>query len=218
MTQYWDQRFIRHLDKDVKTIFEVGARYGDESIELSKHFPDAHIYSFECNPLTIETCFNKLKYHTQSITFMPFGLGDKNEERPFYSYIDNNDGASSFLKRLDFESSQIESGILKIRKLSDVVKEYNIPRIDLLCMDVQGYEVNVLKGSEDFIKNIRYVIIEEPSPIINTEYLPEGVYSKYIGSPSSQEINKFMTDKGFVVIERLQENKIEDNVMYKRIK
>ena len=44
MTYYWDSRFIRHLRGDIKTIIEVGARYGDESIELSNCFPDAHIY------------------------------------------------------------------------------------------------------------------------------------------------------------------------------
>jgi len=85
-------------------------------------------------------------------------------------------------------------------------------------MDVQGYELNVLKGAGNFIKNINYVIMEEPKPIINSRYLPDGVHSKYINAPTSQEINIFMKDKGFIEIERIEENKIEDNVMYKNIR
>ena len=32
MSFYWDDKFLRHLEnKDIHTIFEVGARYGDET-------------------------------------------------------------------------------------------------------------------------------------------------------------------------------------------
>ena len=75
--------------------------------------------------------------------------------------------------------------------------------------------MNILKGAGDFIKNINYVIMEEPKEIINTEYLPSGIHSKYINAPSSQEIKEFMKEKGFLEIERIEENAIEDNVMYK---
>lgn len=215
MTQYWDENFIKHLDiPTIKTIFEVGARYGDESIQLSSVFNGAKIYSFECNPLTIEQCRSKLSKHP-NINFFDHGLGLNNEELPFFSYVNDNDGASSLLKRIDFEYTQRQTGIVKIKKLSDFIAEHNISEIDLLCMDVQGYELNVLKGSETFIKNIKYVIMEEPKEIINTQYLPEGVHSKYLNSPTSAEIREFMEKNGFIILERLSENQIEDNVLYK---
>jgi FkbM family methyltransferase len=215
MTQYWDERFMKHLDiSKIKTIFEVGARYGDESAQLSSIFNNATIYSFECNPLTIEQCRSKLSKHP-NIIFFDYGLGLNNEELPFFSYMHNNDGASSLLKRIDFKETQQQTGIVKIKKLSEFVFENNISEIDLLCMDVQGYELNILKGSEDFIKNIKYVIMEEPKEIINTQYLPEGVHSKYLNSPTSAEIREFMEKNGFIILERLSENGIEDNVLYK---
>ena len=62
MTNYWDSRFLCHLKKgDVKTIFEIGARTGEESIELSKVFDNSTIYSFECNPLVIDKTKEVLK-------------------------------------------------------------------------------------------------------------------------------------------------------------
>ena len=82
-------------------------------------------------------------------------------------------------------------------------------------MDVQGFELNVLKGAEDFLSKIKYIIMEEPKPVINTTYLPENTYSKYIDNPTPNEISNFMNENKFKEIQRIDENYIEDNVMYK---
>jgi FkbM family methyltransferase len=218
MSNYWDNIFLKHLQIDnIKTIFEVGARYGDESIKLKKTFNNSVVHSFECNPKTIDICKMNLD-NINNIFFNNFGLGEKEDNLPFYSYIRNNDGASSLLKRIDFDNTQIQTGFIKIKTLENYTKNNKIQNIDLLCMDVQGYELNVLKGAGNFIKNINFIIMEEPKPIINTLYLPNGIHSKYINSPTSQEIKIFMKEQGFVEIERIEENKIEDNVMYKNIR
>lgn len=213
MTNYWEPDFLKHLN-DINYIFEVGSRYGDESIKLTEIFPKSKIWSFECNPNTVKICKNNLKNYKQ-IELCEFGLGHKNEIKPFYSFIDGNDGASSLLKRIDYDQTQLFTGNIQVKKLTDVVKEYDVPYIDLLCMDVQGYELNILKGCEEFIKKIKHIIMEEPKSIINTTYLPKNTYSKYIGAPSHNDIKIFMENNGFVEIERIQENFIEDNVMYK---
>ena len=61
MTNYWDQKFLQKNKHDsIKTIFEVGSRYGDETLKLSEVFPNSNIYSFECNPNTIDVCKTNL--------------------------------------------------------------------------------------------------------------------------------------------------------------
>ena len=77
-------------------------------------------------------------------------------------------------------------------------------------MDVQGYELNILKGAEDFIEKIKYMIIEEPKKNPLNKY--------YIGAPDAEEIQEFLKKHNFVEIVRLQENLNEDNVMYKNIR
>lgn len=217
MSKYWDNRFIRHLvNTNIEYICEVGARYGDESIMLSSIFPKANIISFECNPNTVNICEQKLRNYP-NIKFFNHGLGELNTTLPFFSFTSDNDGASSFLKRIDFNNTQKHTGDIIIKSLNSVLKEENISHLDLLCMDIQGYELNVLKGGSEFLSKINYVIMEEPKPIINIQYLPEGVHSKYIGCPTSLEIKTFMNNNNFIEIERISENLIEDNVMYKRI-
>ena len=218
MTHYWDKKFLQHI-KPIETInyvCEVGARYGDESIMLSTTFKNAKIFAFECNPNTIAICKSKLMNY-KNITFFDNGLGCIETEEPFFSYNNDNDGASSFLKRIDFNTTQKENGYIKIKTLSSILENENIPYIDILCMDVQGYELNVLQGCGDYLSKIEYIIMEEPKQIINTKYLPPDIHSKYINAPSSNEIKNFMNKHNFIEIERIEENKIEDNVMYKNI-
>lgn len=105
---------------------------------------------------------------------------------------------------------------MPIDRIDNIVKSFDIESIDLLCMDFQGFELNVLKGSGDFIKNIKYVIMEEPKPIIDLRFLPKDTYSKYLNAPSPIEISNFMKENNFTEIVSIPENHIEDNVMYKK--
>ena len=217
MSNYWDPVFLKHLQGDsIHHVCEVGARYGDESIMLSNIFTKAQILSFECNPVTVERCRQSLALYP-SIKFFDHGLGASAEVLPFYSYTQNNDGASSLHKRIDFDATQKCTGQVVIKTLASVLTEENIHHLDLLCMDIQGHELSVLKGCGDFLSKIDYVIMEEPKPVINTAYLPNGVHSKYTGVPTSAEISEYMRSNNFIEIERVQENLIEDNVMYKRV-
>lgn len=219
MSFYWDKKFLKHLNPyKIYTVFEVGARFGDESISLSEIFVDADIYAFEPNPLIIDKTKNRLKDYSR-IKFFPYGLGEKEEELPFYPYLnkrDDNIGCSSFLKRIDFESTQIETEKkVKVRRLDNVCKEEDIDSIDILCLDTQGFELKILKGAGDILKEIKFIIMEQPKEVIDTRFLPPEVHSKYVDAPNHNEIKEFMTSNGFEEIERIPENMIEDNVMWK---
>ena len=65
------------------------------------------------------------------------------------------------------------------------------------------------------IKNIKYIILEEPRKKIDAKWLPTGLHSKYIGAPDAYEIQKYLNDNNFIEIARTYENELEDNVMYK---
>jgi FkbM family methyltransferase len=195
-------------------IVEVGARYGDESILLSRQFQNAKVYSFECNPATVEVCMKAL-YNQPNITFFNYALGAQPAEKPFYSYTEGNDGASSLLKRCDFHQTQRETGIIKVRTLKDVMIEQQIPYIDYLCMDVQGYELEVLKGlGKSLQTHVRYICLECPALAPPDGFLAPGTYSKYVGAPSYKDIEAFMVANGFVKLSEKAENYIEVNQLW----
>jgi FkbM family methyltransferase len=217
---YLNNTFISIFDKikdDFNVVFEVGCRDCLDTINLSKYFTNAKIYGFECNPDMINICHNNLKNNNNpdNILFFNYGLGNEKTELEFYAYIRDNPGASSFFKRIDYNYTQQSRGKVNIDTINNIVKKYNIDCIDLLCMDTQGFELNILKGANEFIKNIKYIIIEEPRKKIDEKWLPKGLHSKYIGAPSASEIQTFLNDNNFIEIARTYENELEDNVMYK---
>jgi len=216
MSAYTVHQFTQHLQKDnVSIVFEVGARDGLDSISLANFYDKSKVYSFECNPLSIETCITNLQ-NRSNIIFNNFGLGNETIKKPFFPYVANNTGASSFFKRVDFNETQIEIGEVQIDTIFNFTKSNNIDHIDILCMDTQGFELNILKGCKEFIKNIKFVILEEPRKEPNRQYLPEG-HSKYLKAPSAYEIQDFFKTNNFIEISRTYENELEDNVMYKNL-
>jgi len=85
-------------------------------------------------------------------------------------------------------------------------------------MDVQGYELNILKGAKEFISKISYIIMETPKP--EEVKLKNSVENNleindYIGAPSYSEVNSFMTQHNFSLIDSVDENLWETNNLYK---
>ena len=66
------QHFISHIaDKNQPyIIFDIGSRDCVQSTEFYNHFPNAHIYAFECNPNTLPICKQNLEKYTDRITLV----------------------------------------------------------------------------------------------------------------------------------------------------
>ena len=190
---------------------------------MSKKYKNSKVYSYECNPATLNECSNNLKEYN-NIIFNGYGLGDKCEEKKFYVFAPNNTinkikiGASSFYKRRDSNNFIETVNKIKISTLKKEIEKYNIETIDILSMDVQGYELNILKGAEEYINKIKYVIMEQPKPMyekINNSNKHCLQIHDYESAPIYEEIEKFMKENNFVEVYKKQENLWEDNVLYK---
>jgi FkbM family methyltransferase len=81
----------------------------------------------------------------------------------------------------------------------------------LLKLDVQGYELEVLKGGEKTLTNLDYILIEA-----NLEQL-------YVNQPSFTQVNNYLNSKGFELSDMLDfnlgaKNKyIEIDLLYKKV-
>lgn len=213
---YTDSRFNNIINKnDIKTIFEIGSRDAFDSISLSNQYPSSQIYCFECNPLTIDICKQNIQNSLKTnIHFFDFALGNYNGYIPFYSYVKDmntvhelqSSGSSSFLKRDDYNETQKYIKNVKVSTIYDFCIEHNIYKIDLLCMDVQGYELNILEGS--YIQNIEYIILESTK---------QNLKSIYESAPSYDDIHNFMLNNGFEKCVVVNENDNEENILYKKL-
>lgn len=85
------------------------------------------------------------------------------------------------------------------RRLDSILMERNMNKVDLLSIDVEGYEMNVLK-SLDFNKiDVNVIVIENN---IGFTWLP--VIGKYFGNElGNNKIRKFLRKKGYKQIARI---------------
>lgn len=172
-------------------IFECGSRDCLDAIEILDHYQPSQIYSFECNPESIEVCRNNIKDHSQ-IILIESAVGNSNGVIDFYptdmeKSPDKNIGGSSALFHNGGQTNFIQKKTtVPCLRLDTFMKENKIDKIDLLCMDLQGYEKITLEGMGDRIKDVSYVITE-----VNFE-------AYYEGSALFDDIFDLMNENGFI--------------------
>lgn len=150
MSSPYDIKRFSHKNP-VEVIFDVGANIGQTSLFLNRHFPQADIFAFEPIQQTYEILkFNSIK--TDKIKPFHYALGAKKSQKTIR--IRDNSELNTLVdssNRAIAESEIIET--VKITTLDDFGRSNQISQIDILKMDVQGYELEVLFGGEYYLSN-----------------------------------------------------------------
>ena len=144
------------LNFECETLIDVGANIGNHSVFFSKYFKN--IISFEPNPFIYEI----LKINTShypNISINNFGLSTK--EDLFYMSEDkrNLGGSKIYLDKKDIPSSLLIKEVL-LKQLDSLNIKASTNSV-LIKLDVEGHEINVLRGATNFIKAYNPVICFE---------------------------------------------------------
>ena len=191
---------LEDLVKDLKfkTLFDIGSNKGQFILLIEKIFDiDKNIYSFE----PIKEIFEKQKIffsNKKNISFFNFALGEKSsiktlkitKRKDSSSFFEINDN----IKNTDYlvdEKREIE-----IKSLDEIMEKRILIKPILAKIDVQGYELEVLKGSKNLLKKIKYIIIEVSENEI------------YAGQALANKIVKYLNDMNFKPIKETKTYKI----------
>ena len=159
----------KYIDLNEKSlIIDIGANVGSVSLPLAQNFNNSEIFSIEPTIFA----FKKLK---QNINL---NLGLKKRIKTFNYFV------SCKKKKIEFVHSSwklisgdkkhgIHKGILKktsnrITSLDSVLKK-NKKRVRLIKIDVDGYELEVLKSAEKTLKKEKPIIYFELAPYLYKE-------------------------------------------------
>ena len=140
-----------------KVIFDVGANNGLYTKCLSDNFPKAKIYAFEPMKENIKI-FKSLHDTNKNILLYETAVGsDTYDSIIKYPKCENGSALPSLYNI--FDDVELEKQNVKIIKLDNFCNKNNIKEIDFLKIDVEGGELEVLKGAKDMINDGKIKII-----------------------------------------------------------
>jgi len=184
----WVELFPAFQQKEIHTIAYVGANDGKHAIALDEAFPGKIFYLLEPVPDTFETLVKNVAAHQN---FHCVNVAAGVNEQQLDMYVDSFSPASSLLPYEDLASKEFpflqtkKTLKVEVKPLDSILRECGAGIIDLLLMDVQGYEDEVLRGANETLKSCKAVISE-----LSLEHL-------YVGSSTFDSVSQTLVQKGF---------------------
>lgn len=178
------------INKENPVIIDGGANYGETADEFLSQFKNPTIYCFEANK-NLATDLVKHFMDKDNVHVIGNALGNKNSKVNFD--ISKNLPSSSFLKRSELYreyhgdlTETKETISTDMVTIDSVFKQGEL--IDLLKLDLEGYELEALKGATNTLPNVKIIMTEV--------WFAEG----YEGAPYFSDIEVFLREKNFMLL------------------
>ena len=195
------KRIIRFLqNKSIKTIIDVGAHKGEFTQNALQIKSVNKIISFEPQKKIFKILKEKF-INNEKVSINNLALSERVEKKMMkinkmtntstLNHEINND--SLYLKFKNFllhqKNSVISEEEIETTTFDTYFKQIKFDQNTLLKIDTEGYELHVLKGSIQKIKEIKYVLIENQ-------------FSNMYKDIDFKDCHKFLQDKNFRLLKR----------------
>lgn len=155
---------IDAIKKNKYIVFDVGANKGEYSKLISDGITNAKIFSFEPHPKTFKVLSSNC-HDIDNIKLFNCALSSKISVLKLYDYKSNDGSAHASLSSEIFttvHNSELVSHEVDVSTIDSICKENKIENINFLKIDVEGYELDVLKGAKSMLDNnkIKYIQFE----------------------------------------------------------
>lgn len=169
---YISLRFLEPRENDLELILkyvgkgdvviDVGANIGKWTITFAKHVgQNGQVFAFEPITETYNFLYKKTHKYKQIITFN-CGLSDISEKKEILVPFDIRFPTSAALSDTADQIKNrniLETRMVNTMRLDDITKDFK--KINLIKIDVEGHELNVLKGGIATINKYKPIIYME---------------------------------------------------------
>ncbi len=179
---------LRHLNMPVRlrhmaslgfkpaVILDIGAATGEWARMAHEIWPGAKVYGFEPNRRNAPD----LEQTRRDVPRFDFRICFLGPQRKTVEYFDN-DTQTSLLDGSGHGTKQSSEMLV----LDELIASGDVPRPDFMKLDVQGFELDVLAGAQEAMRNAQGVLLE----VSFTEFLP--------GVPTIERVVAYMNERGF---------------------
>lgn len=156
---------ITRLCAPGKTFVDVGAHIGSVISLVQRNDSSVKIVAVEAIPSKVVA----LKEKFSDVVLHECAVGESEGEAKFF-INHRQSGYSSLIKPAGGgQSSDIEEITVPIKRLDSLVES---SEVDAIKIDVEGFELGVLRGSDQILKSGRPVIMFESGPVDNDDPVP----------------------------------------------
>jgi FkbM family methyltransferase len=178
-------RLMASCGIDIDSVYDIGANKGRWTKTMKRMLPKARFFMFEANEAHRE------KLASRGHPFFIGVLAANEESRVFFT----NDGTGDSLYRENtrhYNDNHVRD--VQTKTLSSVVLTHNLPKPAFVKLDVQGAEIDILKGSGSVLDNCHLVFMECPLLEYN------------INAPTIQTYISHMQGIGFLPLHILEQH------------
>lgn len=178
------------LPPDIHTVIDVGANRGQFALIARQRWPAARLVCFEPLPEPVAVLRRVLSGNT-GVEVVQAAVGARRGIATIH--VSRHDDASSLLPITDRQSETFpgtqEIAAMEVRTTSlDDHLGGRVARPALLKLDVQGFELEVLRGAEGILSSIDFVVVEC------------SFHEFYAGQATADDVVRFLHGHGFTVL------------------
>jgi len=176
------------LVPELKTVVDIGANRGQFSLAARRWAPGARVYAFE--PLHGPAQrFKSVFKNDRQVRLFQAAIGPQAGKAVIH--VSAADDSSSLLpitglqERLFRGTGEVATEKVRVGRLADFISAEGIQAPALLKLDVQGYELEALRGCEDLLDWFVYLYVEC------------SFVELYTGQALAHEVIAWLSDRGF---------------------
>jgi FkbM family methyltransferase len=188
---YWgfrskDREELYSLIKEGDVVMDIGTNIGETLLNFAKLTGSkGYVYGFEPDEQNYKNAIKNVSLNNfKNVHVFKYGLSDKKETVKLYVVDPNNRGMNRILQQANDETESYT--VIETVTLDGLVKENKIDRVDVMKLDIEGYEMHALRGASELLKKMKPLLFVEVG------------YAKLLKNNSSpNELMKFLEDLGY---------------------
>lgn len=137
-------------------IIDVGANIGFTTLKMAQIANNGNVIGFEPDPLNYSRCVVNFNQNSlPNARVLNLGLGNQETNLNLEIRTPSNRGGN----RMSIH--QAEGISVPVKTLDHQFQQLNIPAVNLIKIDVEGFELKVLQGAEQVIKKFKPILFIE---------------------------------------------------------
>ena len=190
--------YLKKIKATPSVVYDIGACVMHWTRHAKHNWPDATYVLFDAEP-NVEQILSKSgdRYHIGVLT------DTDNKELKFYHNPDHP-GGNSYYQETTGAFTEKHAEIMTGMTLDTIVSRNNYPLPDLIKMDIQGAELDVLRGATNTLKNVKDIILEAQHVDYNN------------GAPQALQVIQYMSTLGFELIGNFSRGPVDSDYHFKR--